>query len=673
MPPANDAWAGRIALAGAAGTWLGTNADATVEAGEQDVAVYGGTAAATSIWFSWTAPAAGRYMFDTIGSDFDTLLDAFTGGSLAGLVSIAASDACDWTYMPSRIIVDVAAGTVLSVRVCGWGGQTGNVRLNWGPAPVPANDDWAGRAALVEGANNGSNIGASAEAGEDAMGYGANSVYWSFTPGEDGIAVIDTFGSEPDAYLSVWTGASAAGLVLVADDNGSQYDSGSGYWWSKAVVPVQAGVEYTVRFQGYDDDQQGAVRVNLALPVVPPNDDVADAVVLTPGWTAAGASGVVRGNLAAATVEPDGDNFYFSPQPGTQSVWYKLALPVRGKPRIEVDGGMAGAQVAYGTPPYMSPWAHDQFSYFGSPVIGGEPGYPAYFRVFGDGADAFTARWSYEKSHVEGSIPGFSNTWGPYIAVEANSGEVDLAYNAVKGNTLLALFVSLGAHTVTPPAGWEEVYEETVALGGSQTASARVTIFARRAEATANFVAVFTHNSPSPTYLYWASLQVADAVGPSAVTAQAAGSAAPDFESPSPSRPPGAPVVEFLVACAIDVPVVFGSGAGRWKTDNTTYTAGPAPYLPFPDSDPYPDDGPNPGYQYFALFSWRDNWEGPTAAEGFFIPPGADGQAVLALAVVVPLRGDALTTRRRQVDHAARRRQLTERGATPKRRWNAYD
>src|SRR3712207_6408087 len=85
----------------------------------------------------------------------------------------------------------------------------------------PANDDWASATAIAGAAGTaaGTNVDATLQAGESDEGYGHNSVWWAWTAPFTGTAVVDTGGSDFDTYLSVWTGASLAGLVLEAANN----------------------------------------------------------------------------------------------------------------------------------------------------------------------------------------------------------------------------------------------------------------------------------------------------------------------------------------------------------------------------------------------------------------------------------------------------------------------
>src|SRR5438874_4802042 len=87
--PDNDAFASAQQINGASGSITGTNAEATKETGEPS---HGGNPGGHSIWYSWTAPAAGTAVVDTLGSSFDTLLGVYTGTRVDALTTIAGND-----------------------------------------------------------------------------------------------------------------------------------------------------------------------------------------------------------------------------------------------------------------------------------------------------------------------------------------------------------------------------------------------------------------------------------------------------------------------------------------------------------------------------------------------------------------------------------------------------
>jgi M6 family metalloprotease-like protein len=144
--PANDAFSSRTALSGDSGRTTGSTVGATREAGEPTHGATGGG----SVWFTWTAPANGDLVVDTVGSGFDTLLGAYTGTSVGSLTTKATNDDAPGATT-SRVTFRVVAGTRYSVAVDGYQGATGSYVLNWRLDRDPVAD--AGPDRAVEGAD----------------------------------------------------------------------------------------------------------------------------------------------------------------------------------------------------------------------------------------------------------------------------------------------------------------------------------------------------------------------------------------------------------------------------------------------------------------------------------------------------------------------------------------
>lgn len=131
--PANDSFAGRVKIYGANGTISATNAGASSEVGEP---AHAGVSGGASIWFSWTAPATGPVTFDTLPSDFDTLLGIYAGSSVGSLSYIASNDNAPGSTR-SSVTFSASAGVTYQVAVDGRAGATGNVVLGWNGTIVP--------------------------------------------------------------------------------------------------------------------------------------------------------------------------------------------------------------------------------------------------------------------------------------------------------------------------------------------------------------------------------------------------------------------------------------------------------------------------------------------------------------------------------------------------------
>jgi subtilisin family serine protease len=153
----------------------------------------------------------------------------------------------------------------------------------------------------------GSNLDATAEAGEPINFYGGKSVWWTWTAPSDGTAVLDTFGSDYDTTLAAYTGSTLSGLSLVARND----DSGDGYQ-SQISFVATAGQRYQIQVDGYSGNA-GAIVLNLTHdgPVAPPENRAPTDISLADNQIA---ENLPAGSLVGVmeTVDPDGgDSFTY--------------------------------------------------------------------------------------------------------------------------------------------------------------------------------------------------------------------------------------------------------------------------------------------------------------------------------------------------------------------------
>ncbi|MCX6873712.1 MAG: hypothetical protein NTW21_07875 [Verrucomicrobia bacterium] len=125
--PANDNFADAQLISGLSDWVSGSNMGATFQAGEPS---HYAQAGGRSVWYVWTAPGGGTITFDTIGSGFDTVLAAYSGGSLTSLTPYGSDDDSAGSRM-SRVSFVVTAGLVIRVAVDGYGSEAGDLKLNW--------------------------------------------------------------------------------------------------------------------------------------------------------------------------------------------------------------------------------------------------------------------------------------------------------------------------------------------------------------------------------------------------------------------------------------------------------------------------------------------------------------------------------------------------------------
>jgi hypothetical protein len=132
--PANDLFGNRTVLTGSSVTAGGTNARATKEAGEPR---HAGNAGGKSVWWTWTAPAAGTVTLDAFGSNFDTLLGVYTGTSVSALTAVASNDDAGGGTA-SKVTFSAVAGRQYQIAVDGYGGLSGTIALHLNLAATTA-------------------------------------------------------------------------------------------------------------------------------------------------------------------------------------------------------------------------------------------------------------------------------------------------------------------------------------------------------------------------------------------------------------------------------------------------------------------------------------------------------------------------------------------------------
>jgi len=126
--PSNDNFANAFTLTGSVINTTGSNVGATGEFSEP-ISIFIDVAPLNSVWWKWTAPSSGNVNINTAGSNFDTVLDVYTGSSISsGLVSIASNDDSGGVNT-SSVNFTTVSGTTYQISVDGYQAQTGNINL----------------------------------------------------------------------------------------------------------------------------------------------------------------------------------------------------------------------------------------------------------------------------------------------------------------------------------------------------------------------------------------------------------------------------------------------------------------------------------------------------------------------------------------------------------------
>ncbi len=331
--PVNDNFGG-VTITGADGTVLGNNTDATGQTGEPSIA---GSAADTSVWYSWTAPESGPTSFNTRDATFDTTVHVFTGSSLGTLASVASGDDFNGV-LQSKVTFTATAGTTYRIAVDGFGAAHGAFSLQYAQNS-PANDNFATPATLAgaTGKNVTNTARSTGEPGEPNHGsIPDRSVWYSWTAPETGTAVVNTRESNFDTVLAAYTGTAISALTQSASND--QFNGGN---QSRITFPVVAGTVYRIAVDGFGSTTGSA---GLQWTIDPPaNDDFSAARTLS------GPYGTTAATTVRATGEP-GELDYHGGAAADNSVWFRWTPTESGPAVVRLDdvaGGLAPGISAY--------------------------------------------------------------------------------------------------------------------------------------------------------------------------------------------------------------------------------------------------------------------------------------------------------------------------------------
>ena len=373
--PSNDNFSRASVLSLTSGGTVTTSTyGASRESNDPDIEFRPGSA---SIWYTWTAPADGAVTFDTKGSSYDTNLGAFTGSSISNLLKVDDNDdnASIESEKTSKIKFTAVKGTTYRIYIdsrayvaddasIGYPARHGTVRLTWGFANAPSNDDFVNAQNLptLNGGITGSLVGASVEEEEPDPGYtkaqSPASIWYAWKAPSDGAITFDTAGSfrtngKPlDTNLAVYVGNELSDLGFEPLDDNDDDESNAPSVASRVRFTVRAGLTYRLRISNQTtgsgdssqvyNDTHGSVALAWSFVGAPGNDNFNS-------YTDLGSSpaGSVSGTTYGAGLEPDEDNPTFRDTSG--SVWYRWTAPISDSVTFSTAGSKNLRGEAYDT------------------------------------------------------------------------------------------------------------------------------------------------------------------------------------------------------------------------------------------------------------------------------------------------------------------------------------
>jgi hypothetical protein len=275
-----------------------------------------------SVWYQFTPVSGGTVTATTIGSNYDTVLSAWTG-SPGAFTEEACND--DWgisgTGLQSRISFGLTGGVTYYFMASAYWDDGGVLVFNLDFVPGAANDDFADATVVsslpyTDIVDTTTATIETSDPTPSCRGYRNKSVWYEFTPTEDGTIVADTIGSDYTigTILSAWTGSPGAFIEVDCND----------YSWgvmpqAQIIFPVTGGVTYYFMISDDTYDFGGYLVFNLyQAPSPPPNDDIADATITS----ALPYTDSV--DTTTATTEPSDPVPSCSSSYQSKSVWYQF-------------------------------------------------------------------------------------------------------------------------------------------------------------------------------------------------------------------------------------------------------------------------------------------------------------------------------------------------------------
>ncbi len=245
-----------------------TTKSATIETGE-NLASCNQTGAKSSVWYKYSPAANQRAVFNTSGSDYNTVLSVWTGANHP-LTEVACND--DNGGPQSQVGVNLIANRIYYVNVATGTNSPGSLAtptglLSFNMIAPPANDNIADAISISKAfpyTNTINTGGATTEKNEAAPSCVANadvSVWYLFNPSSDYSNVTFSIPSASfDAALSVWQGSEFPLTELACSDNAVTPNQTIE---SQVTIPLKANTDYYVDINGVDGES-GTVTLQVA-------------------------------------------------------------------------------------------------------------------------------------------------------------------------------------------------------------------------------------------------------------------------------------------------------------------------------------------------------------------------------------------------------------------------
>jgi hypothetical protein len=261
-PPENDDLADAKTIQVGSGGVPAPNFGATKEPGEPD---HRGNPGGASVWFKFTAPKTEGVWIQTQGgkAGHESLVAVYTGSSVDDLTRVPGVE----SWGEDELAFPAVGGVTYRIAVDGqYDPNTGTAFMDEPEISLSnftGNDDFADAFGLGNWPFGGTfgefflgNVGATKEPGEPnhAGNRGGASVWFTWSPEENGSAGLNVCGADFHTLLAVYTGSSLPSLVPVAAASSPQGPSCNSFGSDSYQVNfnADAGTTYRIAVDGYE-------------------------------------------------------------------------------------------------------------------------------------------------------------------------------------------------------------------------------------------------------------------------------------------------------------------------------------------------------------------------------------------------------------------------------------
>ena len=209
-------------------------------------------------WFRFVPSAGGTVQINTIGSDYDTVLSAYTGTASAG-PELACNDDVSPHVLQSAISLTVSAGQSYLIEVSSYGpvNAGGNLVLTFSSNDQPSSATPAGTLPFTTTQSVGFATSGAGDPVHSCTGSADSKTVWfSYSATFTGSLLVDTEGSNYDTVLSVYPSNSLATEMACNDDTGQDSQSA-------LAMKVTSGQTYLIEVSAWGHGSGGTLVLNV--------------------------------------------------------------------------------------------------------------------------------------------------------------------------------------------------------------------------------------------------------------------------------------------------------------------------------------------------------------------------------------------------------------------------